>query len=72
MRFSAVLMYIELLGVMKGTAELWVSYHKTAPDSRALEQFENEVVPFDVPGHKRGRGTASLPSFWASAACRST
>ena len=32
-----------------------------APIYEALEQFrKNKVVPFDVPGHKRGRGTPEL------------
>ena len=30
-----------------------------APIYEALERFKRmRVVPFDVPGHKRGRGTA--------------
>ena len=32
-----------------------------APIYEALEQFrKNKVVPFDVPGHKRGRGNPEL------------
>ena len=32
-----------------------------APIYEALEEFrQNRIVPFDVPGHKRGRGTPEL------------
>ncbi|MGN1148399.1 MAG: arginine decarboxylase, partial [Lachnospiraceae bacterium] len=32
-----------------------------APIYEALEKFrKNRIVPFDVPGHKRGRGNAEL------------
>ena len=35
-----------------------------APIHEALEQFRNlRVVPFDVPGHKRGRGNPELTAF---------
>ena len=35
-----------------------------APIYEALEQFrERRVVPFDVPGHKRGRGNPELTAF---------
>lgn len=35
-----------------------------APIYEALEQFRNRrVVPFDVPGHKRGRGNPELTEF---------
>ena len=35
-----------------------------APIYEALEQFrEMRVVPFDVPGHKRGRGNPELTAF---------
>ena len=35
-----------------------------APVLEALERFKNRrVVPFDVPGHKRGRGNAELVDF---------
>lgn len=34
---------------------------ETAPVYEALEEFRrNRVVPFDVPGHKRGRGNSEL------------
>ena len=37
---------------------------KRAPVYEALEKFRRQrVVPFDVPGHKRGRGNAELVSF---------
>lgn len=35
--------------------------HNRAPIYEALERFrQNRVVPFDVPGHKRGRGNPEL------------
>ena len=35
-----------------------------APIHEALEQFRyRRVVPFDVPGHKHGRGNPELTSF---------
>ena len=37
---------------------------RKAPVYEALEQFrQNRVVPFDVPGHKRGRGNPELTAF---------
>lgn len=37
---------------------------KRAPIYEALEQFKKErIVPFDVPGHKRGRGNPELTAF---------
>ena len=37
---------------------------RRAPIYEALEQFRNmRVVPFDVPGHKRGRGNPELAAF---------
>ena len=36
----------------------------TAPLYEALQKFRRmRVVPFDVPGHKRGRGNAELCEF---------
>lgn len=35
-----------------------------APIYEALQQFKNErIVPFDVPGHKRGKGNPELTAF---------
>ncbi len=35
-----------------------------APIFEALEEFKNmRIVPFDVPGHKRGRGNKELTEF---------
>ena len=35
-----------------------------APIHEALENFRQmRVVPFDVPGHKRGRGNPELTEF---------
>lgn len=37
----------------------------SAPVYEALERFRKKrVVPFDVPGHKRGRGNRSFVSCW--------
>ena len=37
---------------------------RRAPIYEALEQFRQmRVVPFDVPGHKRGRGNPELTAF---------
>ena len=37
----------------------------SAPVYEALERFRKKrVVPFDVPGHKRGRGNRSFASCW--------
>lgn len=38
-----------------------IQQQKTAPICEALEKFKKKrVVPFDVPGHKRGRGNPEL------------
>ena len=40
-----------------------------APIYEALQTFRQmRVVPFDVPGHKRGRGNPELTEFWGSSA----
>ena len=37
---------------------------RRAPIYEALERFRQmRVVPFDVPGHKRGRGNPELTAF---------
>ena len=42
---------------------------RRAPIHEALETFRQmRVVPFDVPGHKRGRGNPELTAFWGSSA----
>ena len=42
---------------------------KKAPIFEALENFRNmRVVPFDVPGHKRGRGNQELKDFLGNSA----
>lgn len=39
-------------------------YHSKAPIYEALERYRKaRVVPFDVPGHKQGRGNAMLREF---------
>lgn len=41
-----------------------IELQKTAPLLEALEEFKQaRVVPFDVPGHKRGRGNKPLKDF---------
>lgn len=41
-----------------------MSLQERAPIYEALEEFEKKrVVPFDVPGHKRGRGNPELASL---------
>ena len=38
---------------------------KKMPVLEALERFKKmRVVPFDVPGHKRGRGNKALLNFF--------
>jgi len=38
--------------------------HNITPIKTALEEFQSQrVVPFDVPGHKRGRGSVELTRF---------
>ena len=38
-----------------------IENQKSAPVYEALERFRRQrVVPFDVPGHKRGRGNPEL------------
>ena len=38
-----------------------LEWQKSAPICEALEQLQRRrVVPFDVPGHKRGRGNPEL------------
>ena len=37
---------------------------RRAPIHEALENFRQmRVVPFDVPGHKRGRGNPEMTAF---------
>ena len=39
-------------------------YKRQAPIYEALEEFKRmRVVPFDVPGHKRGRGNPELTAL---------
>ena len=46
---------------MKGVSEMGRYNQARAPVFEALEEFRKErVVPFDVPGHKRGRGNPEL------------
>ena len=42
-----------------------INTQKKAPLYEALQKFRKQrVVPFDVPGHKRGEEIRSLLSFW--------
>ena len=44
---------------------------KRAPIYEALEKFRKQrVVPFDVPGHKRGRGNPELVELLGEKMCR--
>lgn len=46
------------------TKEKFLLDQKRAPIYEALEKFRKlRVVPFDVPGHKRGRGNPELTAF---------
>ena len=40
-----------------------------APIAEALKDFQQRrIVPFDVPGHKRGKATRNWWPCWASSA----
>jgi len=44
--------------------EAMLKRQRRAPIYEALQRFrEMRVVPFDVPGHKRGRGNPELTAF---------
>ena len=44
---------------------------ESAPILEALEKMKRlRLVPFDVPGHKRGRGNPELTEFWARSVFR--
>lgn len=46
-----------------------INLQSKAPLYEALEEFKQaRIVPFDVPGHKRGRGNKPLRNFWVKAA----
>lgn len=48
---------------LKGVSQMALDQSR-APIHQALEQFRRaRVVPFDVPGHKRGRGNPELTRF---------
>jgi len=45
--------------------------HSKAPIYEALKKLiEDETIPFDVPGHKRGRGNPYLREFLGEQACQ--
>ena len=49
---------------MNGEAKRTRLDQRRAPIHEALEKFRSmRVVPFDVPGHKRGRGNPELTAF---------
>ena len=49
---------------MNGEAKRIRLDQRRAPIHEALENFRRmRVVPFDVPGHKRGRGNPELTAF---------
>ena len=44
-----------------GVGTMNIENQKKAPIYEALEKFRKQrIVPFDVPGHKRGRGNPEL------------
>lgn len=44
--------------------QLWIEKQSEVPIMAALNQMKRErLVPFDVPGHKRGRGNVELMEF---------
>ncbi len=48
---------------MRGDAG-WIFSQERAPIYEALRNLEKKrIVPFDVPGHKRGRGNPELAAF---------
>jgi len=49
---------------LKGYGELNTELQKKAPLLEALNKLKHmRIVPFDVPGHKRGKGNAELTDF---------
>ena len=51
-------------GKMNGDPKRSRLDQRRAPIHEALETFRKmRVVPFDVPGHKRGRGNPELTAF---------
>lgn len=57
---SARCLFILATARNEGT-QSWIGNVKKAPIYEALEKFRRQrVVPFDVPGHKRGRGNPEL------------
>ncbi|HAX72578.1 MAG TPA: arginine decarboxylase [Firmicutes bacterium] len=43
----------------------WLERHKNMPLLHALKDYsKHDIVPFDVPGHKRGRGVPILNEFF--------
>ena len=49
---------------MKEVQQIKQLSQERAPIYEALENFkQNRIVPFDVPGHKRGRGNPELTAF---------
>ena len=60
MKFSAERMYIN----QEGNTSLNNISQTKAPIFEALQEFKKmRVVPFDVPGHKRGKGNSELTDF---------
>lgn len=67
MKYSAERMYTERKPSERG-AVLNLNQNR-APIAEALEEFKKmRVVPFDVPGHKRGKGNPELTRFMGQTA----
>lgn len=53
-----------LIQKMKGGKKMYEKSQERAPIYEALEEFKKmRMVPFDVPGHKRGKGNKELTKF---------
>ena len=59
---------INIFSAVCGGMEVNMKYtQQNAPIHEALLQHKkNRIVPFDVPGHKGGRGTPELTEFLGS------
>ena len=64
-RTFCVFLYFRPIGQKKGDSVRKMQLDQSrAPIYEALERFRQmRVVPFDVPGHKRGRGNPELTAF---------
>ena len=64
MRFTAAGTSTETAARQKGRRKNRCFRRNARPSIEALQEFEKKrVVPFDVPGHKRGRGNPELAAL---------